>query len=82
MTPTSVRFRLAMWYAAAMVVVLAIYAGCLLWFVNAGASRSLDNVIDVHIARLRRKLDADHPVKLIHTIRGVGFMLREGEPGE
>ena len=39
----------------------------------------LNNVIDVHIARLRRKIDADHPVKLIHTIRAVGFMLREGE---
>jgi DNA-binding response OmpR family regulator len=40
----------------------------------------LNNVIDVHIARLRRKVDLDHPIKLIHTIRGVGFMLREGEP--
>ena len=40
----------------------------------------LNNVIDVHIARLRRKVDLDHPTKLIHTIRGVGFMLREGEP--
>jgi DNA-binding response OmpR family regulator len=40
----------------------------------------LDNVIDVHIARLRRKVDLDHAVKLIHTVRGVGFMLREGEP--
>jgi two-component system, OmpR family, copper resistance phosphate regulon response regulator CusR len=40
----------------------------------------LDNVIDVHIARLRRKVDAERPVKLIHTVRGVGFMLREGEP--
>jgi two-component system copper resistance phosphate regulon response regulator CusR len=40
----------------------------------------LDNVIDVHIARLRRKVDLDHSVKLIHTVRGVGFMLREGEP--
>ena len=43
-------------------------------------STSLDNVIDVHIARLRRKVDLDQPVKLIHTVRGVGFMLREGEP--
>jgi two-component system, OmpR family, copper resistance phosphate regulon response regulator CusR len=43
-------------------------------------STPLDNVIDVHIARLRRKVDADHPAKLIHTVRGVGFMLREGEP--
>jgi DNA-binding response OmpR family regulator len=43
-------------------------------------STPLDNVIDVHIARLRRKVDADYSVKLIHTVRGVGFMLREGEP--
>jgi len=43
-------------------------------------STPLDNVIDVHIARLRRKVDAEFPVKLIHTVRGVGFMLREGEP--
>jgi two-component system, OmpR family, copper resistance phosphate regulon response regulator CusR len=40
----------------------------------------LDNVIDVHIARLRRKVDAEDRPKLIHTVRGVGFMLREGEP--
>jgi DNA-binding response OmpR family regulator len=40
----------------------------------------LDNVIDVHIARLRRKVDLDRAIKLIHTVRGVGFMLREGEP--
>ena len=40
----------------------------------------LNNVIDVHIARLRRKVDLDQPVKLIHTIRGVGFMLKVGEP--
>jgi DNA-binding response OmpR family regulator len=40
----------------------------------------LDNVIDVHIARVRRKIDAEAGVKLIHTVRGVGFVLREGEP--
>jgi DNA-binding response OmpR family regulator len=40
----------------------------------------LDNVIDVHIARLRRKVDTDQGSKLIHTVRGMGFMLREGEP--
>ena len=43
-------------------------------------STPLDNVIDVHIARLRRKIDGEGLVKLIHTVRGVGFMLREGEP--
>jgi DNA-binding response OmpR family regulator len=40
----------------------------------------LNNVIDVHIARLRRKVDLDQPTKLIHTVRGIGFMLRVGEP--
>lgn len=43
-------------------------------------STTLDNVIDVHISRLRRKVDADGNAKLIHTVRGVGFVLREGEP--
>lgn len=43
-------------------------------------SSTLNNVIDVHIARLRRKIDLDRPTRLIHTIRGVGFMLGEGEP--
>ena len=46
---------------------------------EADRSSSLDNVIDVHIARLRRKVDADSAVKLIQTVRGVGFMLREEE---
>lgn len=40
----------------------------------------LNNVIDVHIARLRRKIDVDQGIKLIHTVRGVGFMLSEREP--
>jgi len=40
----------------------------------------LDNVIDVQMTRLRRKVDSDGGERLIHTIRGVGFVLREGEP--
>jgi two-component system copper resistance phosphate regulon response regulator CusR len=40
----------------------------------------LDNVIDVQITRLRRKIDGDFPIKLLHTVRGVGFVLREDEP--
>jgi DNA-binding response OmpR family regulator len=39
----------------------------------------LDNVIDVQMTRLRKKVDADAE-RLIHTVRGVGFVLREGEP--
>ena len=41
---------------------------------------SLDNVIDAQVARLRRKIDDDFDAKLLHTVRGVGFVLREGEP--
>ncbi len=37
----------------------------------------LDNVIDVHVAHLRKKLDDGYTVKLVHTVRGVGFVLRE-----
>jgi DNA-binding response OmpR family regulator len=40
----------------------------------------LDNVIDVHIMRLRRKVDRDGGDRLIHTVRGVGFVAREDEP--
>ncbi len=38
----------------------------------------LDNVIDVHVARLRKKIDKDAVEKLIHTIRGVGFIMKRG----
>ena len=37
----------------------------------------LDNVIDVQMARLRKKLDDPFEVKLLQTIRGLGFSLRE-----
>ena len=40
----------------------------------------LDNVIDVQMTRLRRKVDLDGMPRLIHTVRGVGFLLREGDP--
>jgi DNA-binding response OmpR family regulator len=40
----------------------------------------IDNVIDVQMTRLRRKVDVDGAPRLIHTVRGVGFILREGEP--
>jgi DNA-binding response OmpR family regulator len=40
----------------------------------------IDNVIDVQVARLRKKVDVAGEERLIHTLRGVGFVLREGEP--
>ena len=40
----------------------------------------LDNVIDVHLAHLRKKVDEGRRSKLIQTVRGVGFMLREEKP--
>jgi two-component system, OmpR family, copper resistance phosphate regulon response regulator CusR len=44
------------------------------WQVTARAT-PLDNVIDVTIARLRRKIDDRFGHKLLHTVRGVGFVL-------
>jgi two-component system OmpR family response regulator len=35
------------------------------------------NVVDVRICRLRDKIDKDFSTKLIHTIRGVGYVLKE-----
>ena len=37
---------------------------------------AIDNLIDTHIARLRRKLDDPFEEKMLHTVRGVGFVLR------
>jgi two-component system copper resistance phosphate regulon response regulator CusR len=42
-----------------------------------GRHTPLDNVIDVHVARLRRKVDDQFNRKLVHTVRGVGFVVRE-----
>jgi DNA-binding response OmpR family regulator len=38
------------------------------------------NVVNVYIKMLRRKIDRPGLTPLIHTVRGVGFVLREGEP--
>ena len=37
---------------------------------------SYSNTVDVYIGLLRKKIDADYPVKLIHTARGVGYTMR------
>lgn len=44
------------------------------WDMN---SDPLTNVVDVHINRLRKKVDLGHQRALIHTIRGVGYVLRD-----
>jgi two-component system OmpR family response regulator len=38
------------------------------------------NVIDVHVSRLRQKIDKPYPTPLIHTIRNAGYMLRPESP--
>jgi two-component system OmpR family response regulator len=35
------------------------------------------NLVDVYIRRLRGKIDADFELKLLHTVRGSGYMLKE-----
>ena len=37
------------------------------------------NVIDVHISRLRSKIDKGFPKPLLHTVRGAGYVVREGD---
>jgi two-component system, OmpR family, response regulator len=37
------------------------------------------NVIDVHVSRLRQKIDRPFPTALIHTVRNAGYMLRAAE---
>ena len=37
------------------------------------------NVIDVYVNYLRRKIDADFEPKLLHTVRGAGYVLKEPE---
>ena len=37
------------------------------------------NIVDALVNRLRRKLDDEFPLKLIHTLRGVGYVLKEPE---
>jgi DNA-binding response OmpR family regulator len=44
------------------------------------ASEVLDNLVDVHVSHLRKKIDRETSVPLIHTIRGVGYRLGPDEP--
>jgi len=38
------------------------------------------NLIDVYVRRLRHKIDSEFPIKLIHTVRNVGYFLSESPP--
>jgi DNA-binding response OmpR family regulator len=35
------------------------------------------NLVDVYVMRLREKVDAEFELKLLHTVRGVGYVMRE-----
>src|SRR5205807_7799617 len=49
------------------------------WGYDFGAS---SNALEVYVSHLRRKLEAEGEPRLIHTVRGVGYTLREPElPG-
>lgn len=39
----------------------------------------LTNIVDVYIRHLRSKVDENHAIKLIHTVRGVGYMIESPE---
>lgn len=40
---------------------------------------SFTNIVDVYVRYLRNKIDRDFESKLIHTVRGVGYFLGEGD---
>ena len=40
---------------------------------------SFTNIIDVYVNYLRKKIDRDFDKKLIHTVRGVGYVLKESD---
>jgi DNA-binding response OmpR family regulator len=44
------------------------------------ASDVLDNLVDAHVSHLRKKIDREARVQLVHTIRGVGYRLAPEEP--
>jgi DNA-binding response OmpR family regulator len=39
--------------------------------------QGVTNIVDVYVRYLRRKIDDPYPIKLIHTVRGVGYCVRE-----
>jgi two-component system OmpR family response regulator len=41
---------------------------------------SLSNLIEVFVTRLRKKLEAGGAPRLLHTVRGAGYVIREGPP--
>jgi two-component system OmpR family response regulator len=49
------------------------------WHSDGGRS---GDVVDVYVSLLRRKIDPDPDKRLIHTLRGVGFIMRESPPLE
>jgi two-component system response regulator MprA len=45
------------------------------WSLGAGAT---SNVVDVYLGYLRQKLEANAEPRLLHTVRGVGYVIRAG----
>lgn len=43
---------------------------------------SYSNTVDVHIWALRKKMDVEHAIRLIHTVHGRGYMLKGPGSGE
>ncbi|HXY40469.1 MAG TPA: winged helix-turn-helix domain-containing protein, partial [Vicinamibacteria bacterium] len=41
--------------------------------------QGLTNIVDVYVRQLRMKIDQPHERRLIHTVRGVGYSLGDGE---
>ena len=50
------------------------------WLLNEVWAIDFPNSLEVYIGYLRRKTEADGEPRLLHTVRGVGYVLRETPP--
>jgi heavy metal sensor kinase len=73
----SVRMRLAVWYVAAMVVVLAVYAGAIYTFVSRSVSESLDERLRADFFWAAASVDLDADGEVVMTTPQVDLLLEE-----
>jgi DNA-binding response OmpR family regulator len=45
-----------------------------------GSEENTENAVNFHVTSLRKKIDAGHDVKLIHTVHGFGYVMRSPDP--
>ena len=70
-------FRIAIVYSLVFACGAALLLGVVDFAVSRVVDRSTDNLIDVHMSRLRQAVDKGFAQPLIHTVRGAGYVIRD-----